>query len=87
MANFGLLAAEIGSEFGAPPPAYCNGFHVLAALRHGTLVRTSAKLCGVEQRAPPIFGRAAKRPSCWALTHILVKVWTVLSLELMKLDT
>ena len=34
----------------------------MAALLHGTLVvgvSHSAKLCGVEQRAPPIFGRAA----------------------------
>jgi len=41
-------------------PANFNGFRVLAALLHGTLVYwASAKLCGVEQRAPPIFGRAA----------------------------
>jgi len=33
-------------------------FPILAALLHGTLW-ASAKLCGVEQRAPPIFGRAA----------------------------
>jgi len=31
---------------------------VLTALLHGTR-GASAKLCGVEQRAPPIFGRAA----------------------------
>jgi len=30
---------------------------------------TGHKLCGVKQRAPPIFGRA---PSRWALAHILV---------------
>jgi len=29
------------------------------ALVHGTLVVGSTKLCGVEQRAPPIIGRAA----------------------------
>jgi len=28
---------------------------------HGTLVWASAKLCGVEQRAPPIFGRSTIR--------------------------
>jgi len=33
-------------------PASFNGFCVLAALLHG-------RLCGVEQRVPPIFGRAA----------------------------
>jgi len=27
--------------------------------RHSGSARASAKLCGVEQRAPPIFGRAA----------------------------
>jgi len=44
------------------PPAQFNGFRVLTALLPG-------KLCGVEQRAPPIFGRAA---ITWALAHILV---------------
>jgi len=38
---------------------YFNGFRVLAALLHGSLVVSVTKLCGVEQRAPPIFGRAA----------------------------
>ena len=56
MVYFGSLAAEIlwrvwGTNF--------NRFRVLAALLHGTLV--VAKLCGVEQRAPPIFGRATIR--------------------------
>jgi len=55
-------------EFGAPLKIstgfaswlrYCTAFQYWA----------SAKLCGVEQRAPPIFGR---RPSRWALAHILV---------------
>ena len=32
---------------------------ILAALLHGTRVGASAKLCGVMQTAPPIFGRAA----------------------------
>ena len=31
--------------------------------------RASANLCGVEKRAPPIFG---SRPSRWASAHILV---------------
>ena len=57
MVNFGLLAAEIVSlAWGSP--ANFNGFRVLTALLHGTLW-ASAKLCGVEQRAPLIFGRAA----------------------------
>ena len=54
MVNFGLLAAEILSLVWGTPANF-NGFLVLAALLHGT----SAKLCGVEQRAPTIFGRAA----------------------------
>ena len=36
-----------------------NEFRVLAALLHDTLVVASAKLCSIEQRALPIFGRAA----------------------------
>jgi len=39
--------------------AHFNAFRVLAALQQSTLVVASAKLCGVEQRAPFIFGRAA----------------------------
>jgi len=35
--------------------------HTLPALLHGTRVVGSAKLCGVEQRVPPMFGRAAIR--------------------------
>ena len=58
MVNFGSLAAEIGSGVWGTP-ANLNGFCVLAALLHGTLVVASAKLSGVEQRAPPVFGRAA----------------------------
>jgi len=37
MANFGPLTAEIGSEVWGTP-ANSNGFRVLAALLHGTLV-------------------------------------------------
>jgi len=51
MVKFGSLAAEIVTLVGDTPGNF-NGFSVLAAL-------ASAKLCGVEQRAPPIFGRAA----------------------------
>ena len=60
MVNFGPLAAEILSLVWGTPGNF-NGFRVLAALLHGTLVQwwASAKLCGVEQRAPLIFGRAA----------------------------
>jgi len=58
MVNFGPLAVEIISLVCGTLGNF-NGFRVLAALLHGTLVWASAKLCGVEQRAPPIFGRAA----------------------------
>jgi len=55
MVNFGPLTAEIcWLVWGTP--ANFNGFLVLAALLQ---YWASAKLCGVEQRAPPIFGRAA----------------------------
>jgi len=37
MANFGPLAAEVGSGVSGTPPNF-NGFRVLAALLHGTLV-------------------------------------------------
>ena len=53
--NFGPPAAEIGLPVWGTPANF-NGFRVFAALLHGTVV---AKLCGLEQRAPPIFGRAA----------------------------
>jgi len=52
------LAAEIVSLVWDTPSNF-NGFLGLAALLHSTLVWASAKLCGVEQRAPHIFGRAA----------------------------
>ena len=58
MVNFGPLAAEIGSLVSGTPVNF-NDFRILAALLHITLVVGSAKLCGVEQRSPPIFGRAA----------------------------
>jgi len=45
--ELGPLAAYIGSLVWGTPANF-NGFRVLAV-----------KLCGVEQRAPPIFGRAA----------------------------
>jgi len=37
MVNFDLLAAEIGPVVWGTPP-YFNGFRVLAALLHGTVV-------------------------------------------------
>jgi len=59
MVNFGPLAADIVSLVWGTPANF-NGFRVLAALLHGTpQYWSSAKLRGVEQTAPPIFGMAA----------------------------
>ena len=58
MVNFGPLAAEIGSVVWGTPANF-NGFRVLAALLHGTPVVGVSHTCGVAQRAPPVFGRAA----------------------------
>ena len=57
MVNFGRLAAEIVSLVWGTPGNF-TGFRVLAALLHGTLVVGRQPNCGVEQRAPPVFGRA-----------------------------
>jgi len=58
MVNFGPLVAEIISLVWSTPANF-NRFYVFAALLHGTPVLSVTKLCGVEQRAPPIFRRAA----------------------------
>ena len=66
MVNLGPLAAEIVSLVWSTPGNF-NGFRVLAALLHGTLV------VGVSQTAALNRGRhrySAGRPSRWALTHI-----------------
>jgi len=66
MVNFGLLAAEIVSLVWGTAANF-NGFRVLAALLHGTLV------VGVSQTAAFNKGRhlySAGRPSGWALAHI-----------------
>jgi len=61
MVNFGPLAAEIDLvvwNFGAPQlisMGFASSQRYWTAHQHWA----SAKLCGVEQRAPPIFGRAA----------------------------
>jgi len=57
MVDFDPLVAEIGPVVWGTPTNF-NGFHVLVALLHGTPAVASAKLCGTEQRVPPIFGRA-----------------------------
>ena len=65
MANFGPLTAEIDWRVWGTP-SYFNGFRVLAALLHGTLV------VGVSQTAELNRGRhlySAGRPSHSALAH------------------
>ena len=57
MVNFGPLAAEIVSLVWGTPGNF-NGFRVLAALLQGTSSGHQPN-CGVQQRAPPIFDRAA----------------------------
>jgi len=71
MVNFGPPATDIGSDVWGTPTNF-NGF--ASWQRYCTVLQqwASAKLCGVEQRAPPIFGRATISPSRWALAHILV---------------
>jgi len=58
MVNFGPLAAEIGLPDLGTPTSF-NGF--ASWQRYCTALQywASAKLCGVEQRSPPISGRAA----------------------------
>jgi len=66
MMNFGILAAEIFSLVWGTPANF-NGFCVLAALLHGTVV------VGVSQTAAFNRGHhlySAGRPSGWALAHI-----------------
>jgi len=66
MVNFGPLSAEIRALVWGTP-ADLNGFRVLAALLHGTVV------VGVSQTAVLNRGRhlyAAGRPSRLALAHI-----------------
>jgi len=66
MVNFGPLAADIVSLVLGTPGNF-NGFRVLEALLHGTLV------VGVSETAALNRGRhrySAGRPSRWALAHI-----------------
>jgi len=62
MVNFGPLVAEIGPVVWGTPANF-NGFRTFASWQCycTPLLQywASAKLCGVERRAPPMFGRAA----------------------------
>jgi len=73
MVNFGPLAAEIGSLVWGTPSNF-NGFHVLAALLHGTLVVGVSQTASLN-RGPHLY--SAGRPSRWALAHILVYFYCV----------
>jgi len=84
MVNFSPLAAEIVSLVWGTP-GNLNGFRVLAALLHRTLV------VGVSQTAALNRGRhlySAGRPSRWALAHIssiyLCLSWLKQSLSMVK---
>jgi len=57
MVNFGPLAAEIDSVVWGTP-AYFNGFRVLAALLHGTVVVGISQTFRHWTEGPPIFSRA-----------------------------
>jgi len=58
MVNFGLLAAEIVPVVWSTPANF-NRFRVLAALLNGPPAVGVSQTLWREQRAPPIFGRAA----------------------------
>ena len=60
MVNFGPLTAEIDWRVWGTP-SYFNGFRVLAALLRGSQVVTVSQTLRVEQRVPPMFGRATIR--------------------------
>ena len=84
MVNFRLLAGEIVSLVWGTPANF-NGFRVLAALLHGTLV------AGVSQTAAFNRGRhlySAGRPSGWALAHILVsyETWSLSTCDEKRVD-
>ena len=70
MVNVGPLTAEIGLPVWDTPASF-NGFRVLAALLHGTVVVGVRQTLGVEQRAPPMFGRAAITLGIGSHSHII----------------
>ena len=68
MANFGPVAAEIDLPVWGTPPNL-NGFRVLAALLHSTLVVGVSQTAALNRRHHLC---SAASPSRWALAHILV---------------
>jgi len=71
MANFGPLAAEIGSGVWGTPANF-NGFRILAGLLHATLVVGISQTFRGERHL-----YLAGRPSRWALADILVVFFVV----------
>jgi len=69
MVNFGLLTAEICWRVWGTPANF-NGFRVLAALLHDTLVVGVSKNFAALNTGRHLY--SAGRPSRWALAHILV---------------
>jgi len=68
MVNFGLLMAEIRRQLWGTPANF-DGFRVLAALLHGTLVVSICQTLRCWTEGTTVFGRAA---ITLALAHILV---------------
>ena len=68
MMNFGPLAAEMVSLVWGTPANF-NGFHILAALLHGTVV-LGVRETAVLNRGHHLY--LAGRPSRWVSAHILV---------------
>ena len=87
MVNFGPLAAEIVSLVWGTPANF-NGFRVLAALLHGTLVVGVSQTAALNRRHHLCL---AGRPSRWALAHIsswcLLCCWCVRMKKCMKIDS
>jgi len=77
MVYFAPLAAEINLVVWGITPNF-NEFRVLAALLHGTPVVGVSQTLSVEQRAPPMFGRA----TTLGIAHILVFVTNLINIEL-----
>jgi len=80
MVNFGLLAAEIVSLVWGTPANF-NGFRVLAALLHGTVVVVVSQTAAFD-RGRHLY--SAGRPSGWALAHISSFIICYLSQSIVK---
>ena len=80
MSNFGgQLTAEIGSGVWGTPVNF-NGFRVLAALLHGTLVVGVSQTLRRWTEGATYIRQGGHGPSRWALAHILLVLGLVSSL-------